>query len=341
MIFENAGALWLLALVPFFLFGLGGWGWRARKRTAETFQLDQRLPKRRQVEKYLLAGVLMILWVGALALPKLAFSAVAAPKKSGEIALLVDVSGSMGAQKDLDSPSRLARVKPMLEEIVDRMEAWGKVRLSLHGFTSIARSHVPFVGKEDYPYLRESIQKVLEINSTPGEGTSLGRPILDTADKFSPEQKVKLMVMFSDGEAFVGITRGIQETEIGRIQEAIKKAEEAQIKIITVGVGEREGAKIPQYDAYGGFTGEYGRLRETHFVSSLEEEGLMEIASRTGGKYFDERNWEGLIPFLEENLANAPTTETREQVKDYRSVAEWLVLDALPLWVLFARRHLR
>jgi hypothetical protein len=348
MIFENPSALWLLVVLPFSLLGLGFWGWMAGKETAETFRLDLRHLKRSQVEKYVMAGVLMALLVVALALPKLAFSSVATHQKTGEIALLVDVSASMGAQKDLDSPNRLERVKPMLYEIINRMEELGKVRISLHGFTSMARSHVPWVGKEDYPYLRESIQKVLDINSTPGEGTSLGRPIVDIADKFSQDEKVKIIVLFSDGEAFIGVTTGIHETERGRIEEAIKKAGEQGARVITVGVGEREGAKIPQYDTYGGFIGEYAKLRKLEganrvvdFVSYLEEEGLEEIASRTGGKYFSEKNREGLMEFIEQNLAVASTAETPEEVRDYRSIAEWFVFGALPLWVIFVRRHLR
>jgi len=339
MTFENPSAFCLLAVLPFFLFGLGFWGWMARKEIAGTFRLDLRRLKRSQVEKYIMAGVLMALLVGALALPKLAFSSVATPKKAGEIALLVDVSASMAAQKELDSPNRLERVKPILYEIIDRMGELGEVRISVHGFTSIARSHVPFVGKEDYPYLTESISKVLDINSTPGEGSSLGRPILDVVEKFSQDEEVKIIILFSDGEAFIGWTRGIHETERGRIEETMKKAGEEGIKVITVGIGEREGAKIPLYDTYGGFTGEYAKLREVDYISYLEEEGLKEIASRTGGKYFFEGNREGLIEFIEENLTPV-LTEVTEEVKDYQSIAYWFVLGSLPIWVVFARRHL-
>jgi hypothetical protein len=79
----------------------------AKREIAELFQLDLQRLRRSQLTKYILAGVLMVLLTGILALPKLTFSSFAAPKKAGEIALLVDVSASMAAKKDLDSPNRL------------------------------------------------------------------------------------------------------------------------------------------------------------------------------------------------------------------------------------------
>ena len=340
MRFENPSALWLLPVLPLLFLASALWGWRAKKEIAETFQLNLRRLKRRQVEKYATAGVLMAFLVGALALPKLPYSSARAPKAAGEIALLVDISGSMAAQEDLGSPNRIERAKPILYEIIDRMEELGEVRISLHGFTNMARSLVPFVGKGDYPYLKVSIEKVLYTYATPGEGSSLGRPISNVAEKFSPDEKAKLIVLLSDGEGFIGVTRGMHEVERGWVDDALKKAGELGIKVITVGIGEREGAKIPLYDVEGEFTGEYAKLQGVDYISYLEEDSLREIASSTGGRYFFEKNREGLIEFIEENLASAGTQEVTAEVRGYRYIAHWFVLAALPIWVVFARNYL-
>ena len=272
MRFENPGALWLLLVLTLLFLGLGLWGWRAKKETAETFHLNLRRLKRRQVEKHVAAGVLMALLVLALALPKLPFSTSRAPKAAGEIALLVDVSRSMAAQKDLGFPNRIERAKPILYQIVDRMEELGEVRVSLHGFTNRARSLVPFVGKGDYPYLKVTIEKVLDTFATPGEGSSLGRSLSAVADKFSPDENAKL--------------QGVD------------------------------------------------------YISYLEEDSLREIASRTGGRYFFEKDRDGLMEFIEENLTSASTEEVTAEVTDYRYIAHWFVLAALPIWVIFARNYL-
>ena len=340
MTFEDPGVFWLLMVLPFLLLGLGLWGWVAKRDIATIFCLNLRRLRQGQVVKYGLAAILMVLLVCAWALPRVAFLSAEAIKKTGEIALLVDVSASMGARADLYSLSRLERTKPILSDVVDRMEELGEVRLSLHGFTSIARSHVPLVGVEDYPYLKESMKKVLDIQSTPGTGTSLGRPILNVMDKFSDGEGAKLIVLFSDGETFLGLTPGVHEVERGWMDEAIQKAGEKGIKVITVGIGELEGARIPLYDRKGTFTGEYHKLEGIDYVTYLKEDGLQEIASRTGGRCFSEQNLQELIPFLEDNLAPGTATQAPEETLDYRYVAHWFLFAALPVWAILARRYL-
>jgi Ca-activated chloride channel family protein len=339
MTFANPGALWLLLLLPVLLFGLGLSGWVAKKGIAELFQLNLRRLGRNHVKKYVMAAVLATLLIGALALPELPFSSFAIPGKTGEIILLVDVSVSMGAKKDPNDLNRLERVKPILYDIINRMEDLRGVRLSLHGFTSIARSHVPFVGQEDYGYLRESIKKVLDINSTPGQGSALGLPLINVAGKFSKEQKAKLVILFGDGETFLTTTTNWIDSSFP-VATAIRRAREEGIKVITVGFGEREGAKIPLYNMDGAFSGEYVKVQGVDHVSHLKEEGLKEIASQTGGRYFSEKNLKGLIDLIKENLGSATAEEVVGTVKVHRSVAHWFVLVALLILVVFSRRHL-
>jgi Ca-activated chloride channel family protein len=340
MIFENPSALWLLLVLPPLLLGLGLWGWWARKEAATLFPLVLRRLRRKQMEKYILAGVLMVLIIVVIALPKVAFPASAATEKTGEIVLLVDVSGSMAAKRDLDFPSRLERVKPIIYEIIDSMEELGQVRISLCGFTEIARSLVPFVGKEDYPYLRESIKQVLDINSTPGGDTSFGQPILNIADKFSEGKQAKLVIIISDGEPYPGELAAMANERVF-IEQAMVKSIEEGIKVITIGVGEPEGARVPLYDGDGVFTGSYASEGQgVDRIFFLREYVLKEIASRTGGEYFFEKNLGGLIKFIEGNLDSINSVDDTTEVKVYRSIAYWFLIAALPIWVVFTRRHL-
>ena len=340
MIFDNPDALWLLMALPPLLLGLGLWGWNTKKEAIAVFPLTIRRLRRKQVEKYAIAAVLMALLVVALALPNVTYYSSAATEKTGEIILLVDVSASMAAQKDLDSPSRLERVKPILYEIIDSMEELRQVKISLHGSTSIARSLVPFVGIEDYHYLKESIKKVLDINSTPGEGTSLGRPIQNVIGKFSEGEQSKIIVLFSDGESFINDISGMTYREENVIEQATKEAVKEGVKVITVGVGEQQGARIPVYDSNGKFTGDYAKLKGLDYVTYLEEEGLKKIASETEGEYFSEENIEVLIEYIKDNLGSIDTGEVTKEVRMHRSIAHWFLLAALPVWVVFTRRHI-
>jgi len=341
MIFENPGAFWLLLALPPILFGLGFLGWRAKKEAITLFPLSLRRLRRKQIEKYAIAAVLMVLLIIVLAMPKVTYYAFAEPEKTGEIVLLVDTTRSMAARKDLDSPNSLEKVKPILYEIIQSMEELGQVKISLCGFNDIVRSHVPFVGIEDYPYLKASIKEVLDINSTPGSDTSLGRPIVDVIDKFSEGEHAKIIIMFSDGEPFYwGIAR-ITDKERVYIDQAVGKVIEEGIKVITVGAGEPEGAKVPLYDDDGEFTGNYATAgKGIDHVFYLNEDVLKEISSRTGGEYFSEENIKGLTELIEENLDTVETEHVDKEVKVYHSIAHWFLLASLPVWVVFVRRHI-
>ncbi len=340
MVFENPGVLWFVLVVPFLLFGIGYLGWKPKREIAEIFHLDLQCLRRKQVEKYLTAGPLLILCMVGFGLPMLPFPTTGVVQRSGEVLLLVDVSGSMGARKDPEQPDRLGRVKPMLNQIVDRMEELREVRLSLYGFTSIARSHVPFVGPEDYPYLRESIKNVLDIYSTPGHGSSLGQPVLNIISKFSKEAQAKMIVLFSDGEIFIGSEPGMHAVERAWLDEAITKATENGIQVITVGVGERQGEKIPMNNSTGNEIGDFVKLQGADYISYLREESLIELATRTGGKYFPEQEQENLVKYIEENLSSTSSAGIPEETVENRSVAQWFILAALPLWILAARFYL-
>ncbi|HEX9077238.1 MAG TPA: VWA domain-containing protein [Anaerolineae bacterium] len=340
MRFENPGALLLLPVLLIAFLALGVTGWKTREEIAQSFRLDGASLKRKQIEKYALVSLLGALWIIASALPAIVSSAIAPSEKAGEIALMVDVSGSMAAQVDVRSPSRLKRVQSMLDEIVDRLNELGQPRVSLHGYTNIARSIVPFVGPEDYGFLKESIANVLDIYSTPGQGSVLGQSILDVIKKFTKDGKVKLVVLFGDGEAFLGLTRGMRGEEQALLEMAIQRAKEADIPIVCIGVGETQGAKIPLYNIKGEFTGEYARLQGVDYVSYLEPMYLKEIADQTGGMYLAESSWRELIPLLRERLAVAEPVSAGKEVKVYHSIAPWFLLAALPVWLVFVLRHL-
>ena len=145
MVFDNPSAFFLLPLLAFFIYGLAIIGWRTKKEIAEIFQLNLEIQRKNLIEKYLIVGFLMALLILALASPKILFISRKNPIKSAEIALVVDTSLSMAAQKDLTFPNRIERTKSILHEIVDSMEKMEEVKSQGHiiysrGFLFIAYS---------------------------------------------------------------------------------------------------------------------------------------------------------------------------------------------------------
>ncbi len=339
MALSNPSALLLLPALWALLGVLGTKGWQKKSAAARAFSLELPALRRKQVEKYVLLSILSSLVVIAAALPQVVLSSVAPPDKAGEIALLVDVSGSMAAQRGVELPSRLTRVRSMLGVIVDHLGEMGRPRVSLHGFTDKARSFVPLVGKEDYGYLRKSIELV-DIYSIPGRGSMLGQPILDVIGKFTPGTKIKIIVLFSDGEPFIGGQPVLRDEEKTLAEESVQKAQAAGITVVTVGVGEREGARIPLYNAKGEFTGTYGQFQGSDYVTRLQDSQMRDISARTGGRYFDEGSLGDVLSFLTNQMASADSLGTPKQILVRQSLAQWFLLAALPLLAVFARRHL-
>ena len=340
MSFANPNAFWCLLALPLFLLGLGWWGWRTRKDITKIFLLNVKHLKKRQVEKYTLSSLIMTLLIVAMAMPEILLSTTPIFTSQGEIILLVDTSRSMAAQDSVNTPNRLTRIKPILYEILEDMEGLGQVKLSLCGFSNKSLSLVPFVGKDDYIYLKESIDKILDINCIPGNNTSLGQPILDVLDKFSENEQAKLIILFSDGEPFLGLERGMSDYENDLIKQATDEAAIKDVKIITVGVGEEDGARIPIFDDNGVFTGEYAKLRGDDYFSYLDTASLQEIASDTGGKYLFENNMVELKDLIKNNLVPSFDNGNVNNIKEYQSIAYWFVLVSLPIWIVLARRHL-
>jgi hypothetical protein len=317
--------------------GLAVWGWRAKKESVKLFRLDMIRLRNRHIEKYLLSSLLLSIFIIAFAFPEVAVTGLAADERAGEIVLCVDVSTSMAAREDADSASRLDRVKDMLYKIVDRMEELGQVKISLCGFTNMGCSLVPLVGTEDYSYLRKSIDKVLDILSVPGDGTDIGQSVQDVLKSYSKAGEAKLLVIFSDGEYYSNIYGSGGSEKIRNTALAIQQALSNDVKIISVGVGETSGAKIPLYDEDDNFTGEYSQKAGSDFITYLNEAALQEYSTRAEGEYFTENEIRDLINYIENNLS---VKRSEQNVKTYQPVAYLFLIATLPIWIIFVKRHL-
>lgn len=332
MVFENPSAFWLLLIIIFVLL-LGFWGWQIKKSILLVFHLNLGQGEKSQIKKYILAAIMVSIPILMLSSPKIPLAHFSNREKQGDIALMVDVSKSLAAQNNLYSPNRLERVKPILYEIIDEFPG---VRFYPFHFTNIARSLTPPLAKEDFPYLKRSINRVLNINSAPGDGSQFGGTILHVLEKLPKEKKARIIVLFSDGEIFKKKGQAI-EPEDPLLETALERAIKENVKIVTVGVGEKDGAKIPLYDQDGEFTGKFAENDDKIFITRLEEGTLRLIASKTHGKYFFEEDRKGIINFLNDNLEEVVVSRER----DYQDVNYLLLIPFAIIWAAFARFYLK
>ena len=342
MVLQNPEALLVLPLVVIFILCLALWAWKAKKEILGLFLLDVKRARRSHIKKYIIEGAILVLLGLFLAQPGQIIGFSAEAGRAGEIALAIDVTRSMDARQEPEKPSRLEKVRSLLFEMVDNFSdsdsySEEELKISLFGLTNIGRSFVPFVSKKHFPYLKKSIKEVLAANSVPGRGSNLSQAILDVLSKFSKENKAKILIVFSDGE-FFNFQKGMTGQDEELLETAIRKASQEKIKIVTVGVGEKEGSTIPIYNDNGDFAGEYATDGGKIYSTRLEEGVLRKIAERTGGKYFFEKDAAELPRFIHENLsADISSVEQKE----YKDISILFLIPISVLWIIFARYYLR
>ncbi|WP_448519817.1 vWA domain-containing protein [Rhodoflexus sp.] len=186
-----------------------------------------------------------------------------------DIYIAVDLSLSMNAT-DIQ-PSRLTKVKFELKRLVDNLT---NDRIGLIIFSTEAFIQCPLT------YDRGAIYTWIESLKTsllPSSGTDFAQPLAlahrkltDTTEVQKKAPQSKLLILISDGEDFGDETH-----------QMVKKFEQDEIRIFTLGVGTEEGGRIPFRD------NNFKRdLSGREVITKLNPELLQSIADRTGGRYF-------------------------------------------------------
>src|SRR5207302_4509899 len=147
----------------------------------------------------------------------------------------------------------------------------------------------------DYEAAVESIND-LDTKTIPEGGTNISEAIALAVQTFGKSAMGnRALIIFTDGEELSGDS----------VKEA-KKAEEAGVKIFTVGVGTIQGSLIP-LEQEGGFVKD--AKGEVH-KSKLDENRLHEIAQATGGMYLHlESGPQTMRQLYEEGLSKLKTAE--------------------------------
>lgn len=218
--------------------------------------------------KLILRSLIFALLLVAFLGPSFGDSRMEVKSVGKDIMICVDLSKSMDAY-DIQ-PTRLEKIKFEMKRIV---EAFSSDRTGIIIFSSEAFMQSPLT------YDQNALNLFIETMNTglvPSSGTDFGPPIrmalakLTDQDGPSSQQKSKVIVLISDGEDFG------EETE-----EEIKKVQDNDIKLFTLGVGTEAGSQL--YAGSGFKTDRQGNT----VVTRLDSRSLQSLASRTGGQYFE------------------------------------------------------
>ncbi|MFC1534690.1 VWA domain-containing protein [Thermodesulfobacteriota bacterium] len=259
--------LWFLPLIIILLIAET----RKRNRALEMFgdkdlllRLTGKVHKGRLFIKRLTLLIAFGLMIFALAGPRWGSSFQEVSRKGVDIMILVDVSPSMLVEDT--KPNRLERAR---REILDFIRVVQGDRVGLVAFSGAAFVQCPLT--LDYGAL-EMFLGSLRPDLIPVPGTDLGAAIEVGLSSFDFKAETdRVILLITDGED--NENRGLKSA---------REAADKGVKIFVFGIGETSGGPIPATDGKGGFMKDKsGKL----VLSRLDEAGLSDIASLTGGFY--------------------------------------------------------
>ncbi len=274
MSFANPIALYLLPLVVLFVF-VAIYSFRTKKKFLADFISEtafKRLGVRsgREIDffKTALVTSAMVFLIIALAGPQWGEVFEEVDIQGIEMIFLLDTSNSMNAE-DL-KPNRLTVSKQLLHTVVDTLKT---DYVGLINFAGKAYVQCPLTA--DYEAFK-MLADATTISPPEEQGTDFGdafRVALKTLEASKSDKKILLLI--TDGED--------QEGTWLQIVEELKKRE---VIVFTVGVGIRAGAPIPIKDEKGEITGWKKDNKGNIVKTRLDEEMLIQVAAKMGGRYF-------------------------------------------------------
>lgn len=276
--FALPAGLWALLALPALAL-LHGWAERrATRRLARLIasprlraELTAAASAARRRGRYGLLLVSLAGFILAFARPQLGFEAEVAHRKGIDLLLMVDVSKSMLAQ-DIP-PDRLTRARLAAQDLITRLQG---DRVGLLAFAGSAFLQAPLT--VDYDAVLTALND-LDVNTIPLGGTNLEAGINLALEAFGKaEANNRAIILMTDGE-----------TTAGEAQDALKaaaRANDAGVRIFTVGLGTPGGSLIPTGEPGGFIKDQDGRIVRT----KLDEPGLDRLAKAADGFYLHLQN---------------------------------------------------
>ncbi|MDD2772826.1 MAG: VWA domain-containing protein [Elusimicrobiales bacterium] len=224
---------------------------------------------RRALKAWLFISALAAAFI-ALAGPQWGVEFSQSAAGAGQLVVAVDTSWSMLA-RDV-KPSRMENAKLMLKLLIDQT---GGYRMGIIAFSGQAYVQCPLTTDPDaLKYFLSSVRAGM----LPQPGTSLASAVSLADSMLGRYPGKKALILLTDGEDLSG-----------GLKDSVKKAAEAGVAIIAVGIGKPEGEPIPADGGAG--AAEYRKDREGRtVVSRLGEKTLLDMAAATGGAYIRYNN---------------------------------------------------
>ena len=317
--FEDPIYLWLLVLIPILAL-VRFVSYRNQKKRLHKFGEPQLLKNlmpdvsrfRPSVKFWVLQAALALL-ILMLARPQMG-TKISHEKRTGiETIIALDISNSMRAEDIV--PSRLARSKMMIENLVDHFT---NDKIGLIVFAGDAFVQLPITS--DYVSAKMFLSSI-DPSMMATQGTDIAAAIDMATNSFTQEEGI--------GKAIIVITDG-EDHEGGALQ-AAEAARKKGMCVFVLGVGSAQGAPIPIPG-----TGDYMKDNTGNTVmSALNEDMCRQVAQAGGGAYIHVENNSAAQQRLDNELDKLAKKETSTTVySDYDEQFQAFGILALLLLIL-------
>ncbi|MBC7438991.1 MAG: VWA domain-containing protein [Flavobacterium sp.] len=305
--------LYLLFLLPILvlIFFYNLYWKRKKQREFGDLELIKKLSPEKSVFKPVLKLIIFLLAlisvIIALVNPKIGTKSETLKREGIDIVFAVDVSKSMLCE-DI-APSRLEKSKQIVSQIVNQL---GSDRIGIVAYAGSAFPVLPIT--TDYGVAKMFLQS-MNPEMVSSVGTSLDDAIKLSTTYFDKKDKTKkLLIMISDGEDH---SEGAEN--------AAEEANNAGIKIITIGVGTEKGGPIPIRT--NGVVASFKRDNNNEVViTKLNPESLKTIAKATKGGYVNGNNTKEVLEYVKNAMENIEKTQFEsEQFTDFNAQFQWFL----------------
>lgn len=324
--FEEPAYLYLLLLLP--VLALLYWYSNYRRRRAIRKFGDPELmamlmpdvSKYRSDVKFGIIWLVVALFSLLLARPQFGSKLETVKRQGVEVMIALDISNSMLAQ-DVQ-PSRLAKAKRLVAQLVDKME---NDKVGMIVFAGDAFTQLPITS--DYISAKMFLESI-DPSLISKQGTAIGAAINLATRSFTPQEGV--------GRAVIVITDG--ENHEGGAVEAATEAAKKGIQVNVLGVGLPDGAPIPMEG-----TNDYRKDREGNvIVTRLNEAMCQEIAKAGNGLYVRVDNTNNAQKAIGQEINKMAKADVETQVytefnEQFQAVA-WFILILLLVEMLILER---
>ena len=338
--FANPNLLWFLAALPILAImrsSMGKNGSVIFSSVAIAKKAARRNRARVGTIRFTLTLLALALLIIALARPRLGKGYSEREESGIDIALTIDVSGSMAAldftQNSTNPLTRMDAVKMVIDEFIRKRP---NDRIGMIAFATNPFVVSPMTLNHDW--LKSNLERV-EIGVIDSNGTAIGTAIATATNRLRAlkNAKSRVIILLTDGENNSG-----QITPIA----AAEAAASFNIKIDTIAVGKSGAVPYAASDSTGRVVKDrYGRpVYAGRQVSSVDETTLKKISEITGGKFYRAQNMSELrniysdIDSLEKTKVKLRSFTTYDELFQYFALA---ALGVLGIKLLLINTRLR